>query len=240
LFYKVTSNAAFPVVNITADVVEMTTGFDLHQLLCIHVDGTGIYTVNNDTIRRPLDDIKLLASEDTNSYRHVAHIAIAAKWLFVVLLFSVSFWWLSLWIDSGMSTVGWVLWISSMVDAIAIIISVVVARHKVQNFQFAIGTSTVVYGSLFYAAVLLLSILLGIGIPESSRSKWPSTVLAKLYEYMSRTRALYRDLRKGKTQRDTRHSGSTQSERQAQHPSLGGTTISYPLPTQHRWILDKV
>lgn len=183
---QVTSTAAFSVVNVTVEAVGMNTGFDFQQLLCIHVDGTGIYSIDGDATRKPLTSISLATSEHDSSYKRTAGIAIATKWLFIILLTSCSAWWSFPWIISGITAVRWGLWILSMTEAVAIIICVVVGRNEMKGFSFAVGKSTVSYGSVFYASLLILSILLGVAIREVSVSESLPEFFAKRYKDLKR------------------------------------------------------
>lgn len=183
---QVTSTAAFSVVNVTVEAVEMNTGFDIQQLLCIHVDGTGIYSIDDHATRKPLTSIRLATSEHENSYKRTAGIAIATKWLFIILLTSCSAWWFFPWMISGLTAVRWGLWILSMTEAVAIIVCVVIRRNEVKGSSFAVGTSTVSYGSVFYASLLILCILLGVAIREVNFSDSLPEFFAKRYKDLKR------------------------------------------------------
>jgi hypothetical protein len=58
----------------------------------------------------------------------------------------------------------------------------VVGRNDVKGFSFAVGTSTVSYGSVFYASLLILSILLAVAARELSRIDSLPAVFAKPYK----------------------------------------------------------
>ncbi|KAI8404453.1 hypothetical protein FOFC_15948 [Fusarium oxysporum] len=181
-FLNVTSNAAFSIVNVTAETKDMNTGFNFQQLLCIHVDGTGIYSIDGDATRKPLTSIRLTTPEYDHSYRRTEGIAIATKWLFIILIMSCSAWWFLLWIVPGSTGVIWGLWLVSVTEAISIIICMVVGRNDVKGFSFAVGTSTVSYGSVFYASLLITSILLAVATRELSRIDSLPAVFAKPYK----------------------------------------------------------
>src|SRR5690349_11508160 len=132
---QITSNAAFSIVNVTAETKDMNTGFNFQQLLCIHVDGTGIYSIDGDVTRKPLTSIRLTTPEYDHSYRRTEGIAIATKWLLIILLMSCSAWWFLLWIVPGSTGVIWGLWLLSVTEAISIIICMVVGRNDVKGFS---------------------------------------------------------------------------------------------------------
>ncbi|EXL65694.1 hypothetical protein FOPG_18084 [Fusarium oxysporum f. sp. conglutinans race 2 54008] len=104
-FLNVTSTAAFSVVNVTAERMTMSPDFELHQFLCIHVDGTGIYSIDGEVTRKPLAAIRLSPSDREDSYKRTEGIAIATKWLFILLMASSSAWWVLSQISSGISVV---------------------------------------------------------------------------------------------------------------------------------------
>lgn len=201
---QVTSNAVFPFVNVTAETKDINPGFNLQQLLCIHVDGTGIFSINGDATRKPLTSIELTTPENDHSYRQTEGMAIATKWLFIILILSCSAWWFLLWIVPNSTGVIWGLWLASATEAISIILCMVVGRNDVKRFSFAAGTSTVSYGSVFYASLLILSILLAVAVRELSRIDSLPAVFTKPYS-------------KVKKRRNTRKTGNP--------------IISYPLPS---------
>ncbi|KAJ0124087.1 Receptor-type tyrosine-protein phosphatase beta [Fusarium oxysporum f. sp. albedinis] len=185
-FLNVTNTAAFSVVNVTAERMTMSPDFVLHQFLCIHVDGTGIYSINGEVTRKPLAAILLSPSGREDSYKRTKGIAIATKWLFILLMASSSAWWVLSQISSGISVVRWGLWALSMIEAITIVICVVIARNEAQSFSFVVGTSAVLYGSLFYASILILSILLGFLIWDITRSEPPRFLAIPYKRYEQR------------------------------------------------------
>ena len=80
--------------------------------------------------------------------------------MFVALLVTASLWW-HLWWTSSYMLGSWILWGLSAVEALVVIIIAVATRDMI-NESADIGPETSVsYGTIFFACLLILSLLLG-------------------------------------------------------------------------------
>ncbi|KFA81065.1 hypothetical protein S40288_11609 [Stachybotrys chartarum IBT 40288] len=138
------------------------------QLLCLHADGTGIYVVENETVRASLSNFALLDADATAVLRDIRSRVLATKWLFVTLVITTSFWWTLSWIVSS-NVAAWIFWIFSVIETIAIIIIMALTREATRPIRLSEGAVTTSYGSLFFATLVILVILLAWSMKEAMR-----------------------------------------------------------------------
>ena len=69
---------------------------------------------------------------------------------------------------SCLAIVGWVLWIASLAEAVAVIVILGITRNVVEGLPLPEGDTTISYGSLFFACLVILAVILGFAIREVS------------------------------------------------------------------------